>query len=120
MSDTFKPFWPKDEAQSNEQVGLSDTPKKIDLSKPDAAAAELADTLQTVASNSLFTRVALTTVKWGTLTTRWVIRPLVWLPIKYFSKAVWWSFINSFSSAGENERSRERRRKEESSPWYQG
>ena len=85
----------------------------IDLAKPDVAAAELSETLQTVASNSLFTRVALTAVKLGRLTTRWVIRPFIWLPIKYTFKVVWWSFINSFPSAEESKRLRERRRRQE-------
>lgn len=92
----------------------------IDLAKPDAAAAELSETLQTVATNSLFTRVALTTIKWGALTTRWVVRPLIWLPIKYTFKASWWMFINSFPSAEENERWRERRRREEDNRRYNG
>ena len=58
MSYSDKPFWPR--ATNHEtEVGLSDNPKRIDLGKPDAAAAELAEALQTATTNTLFTRIVL-------------------------------------------------------------
>lgn len=67
---------------------------QIDLAKPDASAAELADTLQTIAANSLFTRVAL-------FITNWIVRPFFWWPIKYTGKLAWWSLRNTKSSDSE-------------------
>ncbi|HCN73330.1 MAG: hypothetical protein H5U29_01785 [Pusillimonas sp.] len=89
MNEPFKPFWPKED-QVNDKVGLSDNPKRIDLGKPDAAAEEFAETIQTVATNSLFTRIIL----WGTRGTSfffiWIVRPLIWWPLKaLFSTIVW-------------------------------
>lgn len=90
MSDTFKPFWPKD-AQKNEQTGLSDTPKRIDLGKPDAAAAELSETLQTVATNSLFTRLILWGSRSASFVLVWIVRPFIWLPLKALFYAMVWA-----------------------------
>lgn len=90
MSDTFKPFWPKD-AQKNEQTGLGDNPNHIDLGKPDEAAAELSETLQTVATNSLFTRLMLWGSRSAAFVLVWIVRPLVWWPLKALFHAIIWT-----------------------------
>lgn len=83
MTNPDRPFWPKD-ADDGEQVGLSENPKRIDLGKPDAAAAELAKTLQTAADNALFTRIVLMLTHAGSFIAVWVLRPLFWWPLKAF------------------------------------
>lgn len=90
MIDNQKPFWPKD-ANNNEQRGMSENPKRIDLGKPDAAAIELSETLQTAATNTLFTRVVLTLTRSASFITVWIIRPFIWWPLKAFLAAAAWS-----------------------------
>lgn len=117
MSDTFKPFWPKD-AQKNELTGLSDTPKRIDLGKPDAAAAELSETLQTVATNSLFTRLMLWGARSASFVLVWIVRPLVWWPLKALFHAIIWTNTpneNSRRNQKELERRWEIQRREQDS-----
>ena len=120
MSDTFKPFWPKDNTQSNEQVGLSDTPKKIDLSKPDAGAAELAGTLQTVVANTLFTRLMLWGTRGASFFLIWIVRPLVWWPLKaMFFAIIWANTPNEKSRRNQQEIERrwEDQRREDERRW---
>lgn len=69
----FKAFWPKEQVG----VGIDESPKHIDLAKPDASAAELAEKLQKVPMNFLFGKIALFAGKW-------IIRPLIWWPIRSF------------------------------------
>lgn len=83
MTDQHKPFWPKD-ADDDAPLGLSENPKRIDLGKPDAAAAELAKTLQTAADNALFTRIVLMLTHAGSFIVVWILRPLFWWPLKAF------------------------------------
>lgn len=103
MNEPFKPFWPKED-QVNDKLGLGDNPKRIDLGKPDAAAVEFAETLQTAATNSLFTRLIL----WGTRGTSflfiWFVRPLIWWPFKaLFLALVWTNTPNDNSRRDERE-----------------
>lgn len=72
----FKPFWPADE-----KVGIGENPKRIDLGKPDGKAEVLADQLKTVQAQVLFSRLAL-------FTCQWILRPLLWWPIKYLGLSI--------------------------------
>lgn len=83
MTKPFEPFWPKEEQQ-----GLSENPKRINLGKPDDAAAELAETLQTVTTNSIFSRLALMLARSASFIFVWFLRPFVWLPIKFLGIAM--------------------------------
>ncbi|TFL14071.1 hypothetical protein CSC67_07850 [Pusillimonas caeni] len=65
----FKPFWPA------EKVGVGDNPKLLDLGKPDAEAAQLAEKLQNAQMSFLFSRVAL-------FIGNWIVRPFIWWPLK--------------------------------------
>lgn len=77
------------QAANAQSVGKeSNNTQQIDLAKPDASAVELAENLQTITTNSLFTRIAL-------VATKWIIRPLLWWPIKYLTKVAWWSLRNT-------------------------
>ncbi|AEC18853.1 hypothetical protein PT7_0313 [Pusillimonas sp. T7-7] len=71
----FKPFWPR------EQVGIGDNPKPIDLGKPDGQAAALAEKLQKVPMNFAFGKIVLFIGKW-------IVRPFIWLPVKFFALAI--------------------------------
>ncbi|SHI11653.1 hypothetical protein [Pollutimonas bauzanensis] len=51
-------------------------PAPVDLSKPDAQAAALAEKLQAIHTQITFIRIV-------RFIGRWVIRPIVWWPIKY-------------------------------------
>lgn len=82
--------WPKG-ADDDAPLGLSENPKRIDLGKPDAAAAELSETLQSAATNSLFTRIVLTLTRSASFIGVWIIRPFIWWPIKAFLTAAVWS-----------------------------
>ncbi|HCP77356.1 MAG: hypothetical protein CML16_02240 [Pusillimonas sp.] len=112
MTEPFKPFWPKEE-QDNVSVGLSDNPKRIDLGKPDAAAVEFAETLQTVATNSLFTRIML----WGTRSASffliWIARPLIWWPLKALFLAIIWTNTPNENSRRDEQEIEERWRQQE-------
>lgn len=90
MSYSNKPFWPQG-TDNETQVGLSENPKRIDLGKPDAAAAELAETLQTAVTNTLFTRTVLMLTRGGSFIAIWIIRPLFWWPLKSFLAAAVWA-----------------------------
>ncbi|AEC18854.1 hypothetical protein PT7_0314 [Pusillimonas sp. T7-7] len=72
---SFKPFWPR------EKVGLGDNPKPIDLGKPDAEAAVLAEKLQKVPMNFVFGKIVLFIGKW-------IVRPFIWWPVKFFALAI--------------------------------
>ncbi len=72
---TFKPFWPR------EHVGIGENPKPIDLAKPDPEAAALAEKLQKVPMNFAFGKIALFIGKW-------VVRPFIWWPVKFFALAI--------------------------------
>lgn len=63
------------EAGTTSSLGISD------LSRPNAEAEGLADTLRTVQTNMIFTRVV-------TILLKWIIRPLVIWPIKYGALAL--------------------------------
>lgn len=73
---SFKPFWPADE-----KVGIGENPKRIDLGKPDGQAEVLANQLKTVQAQVLFSRLAL-------FTCQWILRPLLWWPIKYLGLSI--------------------------------
>lgn len=113
ISDRF--FWPKD-ADDGVPLGLSEHPKRIDLGKPDAASAELAETLQNATTNTLFTRIVLMLTRSGSFIAVWILRPLFWWPVKAFLLAtVWTNTPNENSRRDQQEidrRWRERRRKE--------
>lgn len=90
MNEQFKPFWSQEE-QVNDKVGLGDNPKRIDLGKPDAAAAEFAETLQTATTNSLFTRLILWGTRGASIFLIWIVRPLIWWPLKALFLALVWT-----------------------------
>lgn len=113
MNNSFEPFWPK-----TEQVGLSDNPKRIDLGKPDAAAAELADTLQTAATNTFFTRTVLMLTRGTSFIFVWVLRPLLWLPLKFLVSGAAGVLAISQPSVETHERNkRARRRRDNAKVW---
>lgn len=90
-------------AAEAQNVSTETAYSSVDLAKPDAAAAELADTLQKITANTLFTRVVL-------MSTKWVIRPLIWLPIKYTCKLAWLHLQNSRKFDAEREETTRRHR----------
>lgn len=83
MTKPFEPFWPKEELQS-----LSENPKRINLARPDDSAAELAENLQTAVTNGIFSRLALLLTRIASFIFVWILRPFVWLPIKFFGVAL--------------------------------
>ena len=99
---------------------MSDTPKKIDLSKPDAGAAELAGTLQTVVANSMFTRLMLWITRGASFFLIWIVRPLVWWPLKAMFFAIIWGNSPNEKSRREQQRIKRRRvvqRREDERRW---
>lgn len=117
MSYSDKPFWPRG-TDHDTQVGLGDNPKRIDLGKPDAAAAKLAETLQTATANTLFTRIVLMLTRSGSFIAVWILRPLFWWPLKAFLLAAVWTNTpneNSRRNQRELERRWELQRREQSS-----
>lgn len=62
--------------------------ESVDLATPDAEAAALAEKLQTAQMNFMFSKAVLFIGKW-------IIRPLIWWPIKFFAVASFKIFVLS-------------------------
>jgi hypothetical protein len=82
----------------------------LDLAHPDAQSAQLAEQLQAVHTQITFFRVVI--FGW-----RWVLRPLLWWPVKYYGRLLAFAFIwqkNNTSWTADNEEQRRRDDEEES------
>jgi hypothetical protein len=82
----------------------------LDLAHPDAQSAELAEKLQAAHTQITFFRVVI--FGW-----RWVLRPLLWWPVKYYGRLLAFAFIwqkNNTSWTAGNE---EQRRRDDEEHW---